>query len=204
MIHPIIFNGKNKKNNRAEVDWDDPDIGEYTNLCPDKRRADFEYGSICIVKAAKMGPAEEIFSKNNRPPSKIKRDLKKLIDAFDRLSPDTIYFLKVNAGLTDPTIVMKDYLRDALNRVGKGKVSPDRSRKELGNNAWAIWAAHGGTLKGKEKGGGSDFETYIERLLINAGFVSEDKKKNRVSVDNLVRSIKCAAKTQAPQGWQLW
>ena len=202
MTHPTIFDGG--KNNWAKVNWDDPDIGEYTNLCPDKRRADFEYGSICIVEAAKMGPTEEMFSTSRRPPSKIKRDLEQLIDAFDRLSPDTIFFLKVNAGLTDPTKVMKDYLLGALNRVGKGKISPDRSRKNIGEQAWAIWVAHGGSLKGKEKGGGSDFETYIERLLINAGFVSEDKKKNRVSVDNLVRSIKRASKKQAPQGWQLW
>ncbi|MBT7268169.1 MAG: hypothetical protein HN884_14945 [Rhodospirillaceae bacterium] len=202
MTHPTIFD--DGKNNWAKVNWDDPDIGEYTNLCPDKRRADFEYGSICIVEAAKMGPTEEMFSTSRRPPSKIKRDLEQLIDAFDRLSPDTIFFLKVNAGLTDPTKVMKDYLLGALNRVGKGKISPDRSRKNIGEQAWAIWVAHDGSLRGKEKGGGSDFETYVERLLMNVGFVSEDKKKNRVSVDNLVRSIKRASKKQAPQGWQLW
>jgi hypothetical protein len=202
MIHPTI--SEDGKNNWAEVDWDDLDIGEYTNLCPDKRRAEFEYGSICIVEAARVRPSEEIFSRGSRSPSKIKRDFEQLISAFDRLHPDTINFLKINAGFTNPTKVMKDHLLGALNQVGQGKPNPDRSRKELGGNAWAIWAAHEGTLKGKDKGGGRDFETYVELLLINAGFVSEDKNKNRVSMDNLVRSIKRASKTKAPQGWQLW
>ena len=202
MKHPTLH--KNGGNNWNEVDWDDPDIGEYTNLCPDKRRAEFEYGSLCIVKAAMGVHVNEIFSPRDMPPSKIARELKQLIDAFDRLSPDTIRHLMVFAGFTDPIDAMKKYLHRALDQIEHGAPKPDRSRRELGENAWAIWAAHGGKLKGKGQGEGRDFDAYVERLLISAGFAMEDKKKNRVSVDNLVSSIRRASKTRAPQGWKLW
>jgi hypothetical protein len=202
MRRPAIH--ENGENNWKEVDWDDPDIGEYTNLCPDKRRAEFEYGSMCIVKAASGVHVNEVFSPRDMSPSKIARELKQLIGAFDRLSPDTIQHLMVYAGFTDPTKVMKEYLDRALDRVEQGTQKPDRSRKKLGEDAWAIWEAHRGKLEGKGRGEGRDFEAYVDRLLINAGFATEDKKKNRVSVDNLVGSIRRASKTRAPQGWQLW
>ena len=72
MTHPVLYEGGG--NNLSEVDWDDPDIGEYIYLCPDKRRANFEYGSILIVHEAIRGPIEEAFSPQDRAPSKIKRD----------------------------------------------------------------------------------------------------------------------------------
>lgn len=202
MIHPTL--NKDGKNNWKDVDWDDKDIGEYTNLCPDKRRAEFEYGSLCIVEAAKRGPLEKMFSSRSMSPSKIKRDLKRLINAFDRLSPDTVLHLKVNARFGNPTNVMQEYLRCALDRVGPGAPGPDRSRENLGEDAWAIWAAHGGKTKGKGKGEGPDFEAYVERLLIDAGFTSENEKKNRASTDNVVRDIRRSSKTRGPRGWQLW
>lgn len=202
MIHPTI--NKDRTNNWAEVDWDDPDIGTYTNLCPDKRRAEFEYGSLCIVEAAMGAPVDEIFSLASTSSRKIKRDLTRLINAFGRLSPDTILYLNLNAGFSNPSKVMKEYLDHALDRFEQGTPKPDSSRKNLGEDAWAIWSAHKGKLKGKGPGEGRDFEAYVERLLTNAGFITEGKKKNRASADNLVRSIRRISKSRSPLGWQLW
>ena len=201
-MRPIL--SEDGTNNWHEVDWDDRHIGVYTNLCPDKRRAEFEYGSLCIVAEAKRGPVQDIFRPSKMHPSKIRRELDQLIGAFDRLSPDTILHLTVNARFSNPTDVMKQYLRRALDRVEQGTPKPDISRKDLGEDAWAIWVAHGGKLAGKGPGAGRHFEDYVHQLLVSAGFVTEEKKWNRVNTDNLVRDIRRISKKRPPRAWQLW
>jgi hypothetical protein len=66
-----------------DIDWDAPDIGDYTNLCPDKNYPDFEYGSYLIAKSA----GQDVFlSKARKAPSKVRRELDHLIEVIDKLS----------------------------------------------------------------------------------------------------------------------
>jgi|GEM_PF-4763847 hypothetical protein len=65
------------------IDWDDPLIGDYTALCPDENRSDFEYGAYLIVKAARH---ELLLGEAAKAPSKVRRELDRLIEVMDKLS----------------------------------------------------------------------------------------------------------------------
>ena len=196
MIHPTI--SEDGSNNWAEVDWDDLDIGVYTNLCPDKRRADFEYGSILIVDSAERGPAEKILEPQNLSPSKITRELDQIIGALDRLSLDARWHLNSMSKSTEPVEEIINFLQRGIDQPPADKTKgPDEVRNILAADAWAIWAHHGGDVKSDK------FIQYVERLLESAGFLSE-LGKSRVNLDNLVRQICRAAKQNSPALWRLW
>ena len=219
MIRPAILN--DGTNNWAEVDWEDVDVGEYTNLCPDKRRSDFEYGSILIVNEAERGPVQKMFEPQNLSPRQVTQKLKQVINSLDGLPPDTRWHLNrlsmkqvINSldGLppdtrwhlnrlsrfTEPVEAIMNFLQRGIDQPPADKTKrPDEARHILADDAWAIWAKHGGDVKSKE------FIQYVERLLDNAGFLSETGK-SRVNVDNLVQQIRQAAKQNSPAPWRLW
>lgn len=68
-------------------DWDDDDIGQYTNLCPDKRRADFEYGAYCIAKSIQL---EMSFRETLKEPSRVRGELDHLNTVIGKLSPQAL------------------------------------------------------------------------------------------------------------------
>jgi hypothetical protein len=196
MIRPHI--DSDGRNNWHEVDWDDIDIGEYTNLCPDKQRSDFEYGSIVIVENAMSGPIEQLLEPTKLPPSKITRELQQVIQSLDRLSPDTLWHLQTVHRLREPVKRIRTIIQMGIDHPRKNKTSePDGARNELGENAWSIWFHHGGDIHSPE------FLGYVERLLQNANFVS-DARKGRVNPENLVHQIRRASEQGLPPSWSLW
>jgi len=76
-----------------DIDWDNPDIGTYTNLCPDQNCSDIEYGSYHIVKEARSEVLLDEANKasktknSNQAPSKVRRELDHLVEVLDKLSP---------------------------------------------------------------------------------------------------------------------
>ena len=179
------------------VDWDDLDAGEYTNLCPDGNRKLFEYGARCIADIAEKGDMYKMLVQ--LPPSKIIRELTQLDNDLRKLSFTTCNILHdINDKLFNgPLDQLQGRVKFALESVPKGRGKRDEARVDLGRDASAIWHAHGGDVRNKA------FVDFVDRLIQNAGFCSENKK-SRVSCDALVREIRTnVAKNGAPS-WQLF
>jgi len=196
MIRPEIKS--DGSNNWSKIDWDDVDIGEYTNLCPDKNRSDFEYGSTLIVNEAMRGPIHKMFEPQKLSSSKIKRELGQIISALDRLSPDTRMYLHIMSRFTEPVDEIKNFMQRGIDRSPTDKAKgSDEAKNTLASDAWSIWADHGGDIHS------SEFLEYVERLLDNANFINETGK-SRVNVNNLVLQIRQASNLKSPLPWSLW
>jgi hypothetical protein len=97
-------------------------------------------------------------------------------------------------------------VKHALESIPSGRGKREEARYELGRDAWAIWAAHGGDVKD------DDFLIFVERLVNHAGRgdaptdpeESKDAKKVKISPDALAHEIRKSAEDQAPTVWQLF
>ena len=196
MIRPEIKS--DGSNNWSDVDWDKDDAGEYTNLCPDKRRSDFEYGSILIAESAMQGPVHKFFEPQSLAPSKIIRELEQVINSLNSLSPDTRMHLNVMGRLFDPVIQVRNFFQRSIDQPPPARAKgPDEARQILANDAWSIWSHHNGDIHS------TNFLGYVERLLDNAHFTSEIGK-GRVNPNNLVREIRLISDQKSPLPWRLW
>ena len=177
---------------------DEIDIGEYANLCPDKNRHEFEFGSSCIVNIAKNTAA---FGQSLTAPSKVKRELEHLDIVLCKLSNQAAVALNTAAGLSDiqNSVVNRIHriTQRAADSITGGRRKFDGVRAGLGRDAAAIWGAHGGKVDD------IDFVAFVERLIQNAGFESDDKK-SRIDFDALVREIRMDVKKLGYPAWQLW
>ncbi len=188
------------------VNWEDPDAGEYTNICPDSNRKLFEYGARCIAEIAQKRDVRKMLIR--LPPSKISRELKQLRNDLRKLSFTTyaMLFDKDDKPFNTPLDQLKRRVELALERVPKGRPKRHETRVELGRNAWAIWTAHDGDVED------DDFLAFVERLINNSGHDEEtsepensiDTKKSWISADTLTREIRVNAKTSNPPAWQLF
>ena len=179
----------------SKVDWSNRDIGEYTNLCPDQQYANFEYGSLCIVDWVRLVAERPL---RVLPPSKVMVKLRQLEKALDRLPLQASARLYDNKRMIDPVLVMKSLVEREIASVGGGHLDEDHARSDLAEDAWSIWAAHHGKIRDTK------FADYIDRLIINSGFAADDRPKNRMSTDTLVRDIRNLSKGRAPKAWNLW
>ena len=252
------------------VDWSDKESGDFTYLCPDDRRADFEYGAYCIAKSVQF---DALPNRNSPAPSKVKRELEHLDDVLSKLSPEAQArlgddyrskeffrrFVKLVQQLDDvpklfssdasvrssaasklpPSVTANDALMqqtdDAFDRLppeamqqldevsspampwvywpvdrwrklirrasgdtGQSKRGPDLVRKNLGKNASAIWAAHGGDVIDDE------FMDFVDKLIESSGLDSADDDKGRVSLETLVREARKNVAEHGPPAWRLW
>lgn len=203
--HPVPEN-LSKDFDWDNVDWDDLDAGEYTNLCPDGNRKLFEYGARCIAESAEKGDVYKMLVQ--LPPSKIIRELTQLDNDLRKLSFTTrnILYDINDKPFNSPLDQLQRRVKFALESVPIGRSKHDEARVALGRDAWAIWAAHDGDVKD------DDFLTFVERLVNNAGRgdepaypeESEDAKKIKISADALAHEIRKDAETQGPPGWQLF
>ena len=195
----------------ADVDWnnvdrDDLDAGEYTNQCPDNNRKLFEFGARCIADSARSGDVHKMLVQLS--PYKIKRELTQLDNKLRKLSFATRNILghKDDKPFDSPLDRLQHRVNDALENVRKGRGKRDISRSELGENAWAIWAAHGGDVKADV------FFEFVQRLVDNAGRGdetadvenSDDDKKTKISAYTLTHEIRMAAKERKPLPWELF
>ena len=196
MIHPTLY--EDGTNNWAEVDWDDPDIGTYTNLCPDKRRAEFEYGSLCIANIARKS---HMFRQTLKAPSKVERDLEKLDKALAGVPIQASVSLNVAAGLDRPFDGAVDRMRRIVHRaiggVKRGGNNIDHERATLGRDASAIWVAHGGDVNDDY------FVDFVEFLIKDAGFVKLGGK-SRIDDKALVEEVRKDVAERGAPPWQLW
>ncbi len=93
---------------------------------------------------------------------------------------------------------MKRMVHSASDSIKGGKRDPDQVRERLGNDAWAIWAAHGGDVDATE------FADFMDRLILATGLNDDAGGKARINTDTLVRDIRNRAKNGKPPSWQLW
>lgn len=193
MTLPSLFD--NGGNNWDKVDWNDPHAGTYTDLCPNQSRADFEYGSLLIANMAKSPSPYKILG--NMPLSKIKRELDQLYEALNRISLETAALFYEPQSMRDPLAIMKLLVRHRRDQLDTPHKRVDISRHQLKEDAWSIWSHHGGDVADEK------FEEYVSRLLIETGFVSDDRK-DRVNLKAVVREIRDAAKVSKPRTWSLW
>lgn len=194
-----------------KINWADPDFGRYANLCPDARRADFEYGAYCIERSAEIGtPLDDA-----KPPTKIKYELDHLEDVISKLSFDAMMHLNSPSSLhprplDGPVDRFLRLIRRASDDLSKRNRGPDKVRQQLGVDTSAIWSAHGGNVDDKE------FVVFVDRLIDGAGLGRINERKARINCDTLVREVRrdVAARREAAARrgvvesgappWRLW
>jgi hypothetical protein len=196
--HPVLEN-RGVDFDWDNINWDDPDAGEYTNLCPDNNRKLFEYGARCVAGIAQTGDIHKLLVPKS--PSKIDRELERLYDVLNDLSLGARAALNFSTDLFRPfdgTVErIQRIVRKALESEKETPPKRDEARAQLGRNASGIWHAHGGEVSDKS------FVDFVDRLIQNAGFDSDDKK-SRVSCDTLVREVRTNVAENGAPSWQLF